>query len=434
MNLDVAAKEVLARNDLGGYTVPRPNLYPFQWNWDSCLVALGFMTYDEPRAWQEIDMLFRGQWTNGMVPHIVYHKDDDAYSPGPEIWQTVSKHGIKTSGITQPPVAAFCVRKMLKSAKDKNLALVKAKELFPKIIAYHRWFWDYRDPDKTGLVTIVHPWESGRDNSPDWVEALNNVPTDNLMGYQRKDTDHVDADQRPKQHIYDGFMALVQHFLEHKHDPFLRIRTSPFKVRDTTVNFIFARANIDLLHLATELDFLEYQDEIKSWIDRCKGGLRQLWCEEDKTFYCYDVMQDKLIRSESSGAFTCFLPSLLDEKQSRHMLNKIDAYANEVDFLMPSHSPFSSEYDAKRYWCGPVWAIVNFMIYDGLHQTGYQDHALKIARDTSEVMKRGGFAEYYDPHTGEGLGGQDFSWTAAMWLHWLSPLQDKLGLQDEAVA
>ena len=29
-----------------------------------------------------------------------------------------------------------------------------------------------------------------------------------------------------------------------------------------------------------------------------------------------------------------------------------------------------------------------------------------------------GFREAFDPRTGEGLGGRDFSWTAAMWLEW----------------
>ena len=35
------AFEVMQLNDLGTYTVPTHGLYPFQWNWDSCLTALG---------------------------------------------------------------------------------------------------------------------------------------------------------------------------------------------------------------------------------------------------------------------------------------------------------------------------------------------------------------------------------------------------------
>ena len=52
MQMRAQAEEVLRRNDRGGYTVPSARLYPYQWNWDSGFVALGWLTFDEPRAWQ----------------------------------------------------------------------------------------------------------------------------------------------------------------------------------------------------------------------------------------------------------------------------------------------------------------------------------------------------------------------------------------------
>ena len=42
------AQEILRTNDRGGYTVPTARLYPYQWNWDSAFVALGFATSTEP--------------------------------------------------------------------------------------------------------------------------------------------------------------------------------------------------------------------------------------------------------------------------------------------------------------------------------------------------------------------------------------------------
>ena len=46
MNMDreamlAEAQRILNINDKGHYTVPTQGLYPFQWNWDSCLTALG---------------------------------------------------------------------------------------------------------------------------------------------------------------------------------------------------------------------------------------------------------------------------------------------------------------------------------------------------------------------------------------------------------
>ena len=45
-NLDDQARNILQKNDRGGYTVPTARLYPYQWNWDSAFVALGFLTFD----------------------------------------------------------------------------------------------------------------------------------------------------------------------------------------------------------------------------------------------------------------------------------------------------------------------------------------------------------------------------------------------------
>ncbi|TIT84858.1 MAG: hypothetical protein E5W55_33585, partial [Mesorhizobium sp.] len=124
------AVEVLKENDHGDYTIPTKGLYPFQWNWDSCLTALGLAHYDEARAWTEIETLFAHQWPDGMVPHIVFHVWNDGYFPGPEVWRT--GRPTATSGITQPAVAGFAVRRLFDRARDRKLAVERACRLLPK--------------------------------------------------------------------------------------------------------------------------------------------------------------------------------------------------------------------------------------------------------------------------------------------------------------
>jgi mannosylglycerate hydrolase len=58
------------------------------------------------------------------------------------------------------------------------------------------------------------------------------------------------------------------------------------------------------------------------------------------------------------------------------------------------------------------------MIAEGLNAYGHVALAAHIQEDTRTLMRQSGFAEYYDPVTGEGLGGGSFSWTAAMALSW----------------
>ncbi len=118
--LTTEAIAILRENDRGAYTVPTKGLYPFQWNWDSCLTALGQRHFDEARAFTEIETLFAHQWPDGMVPHIVFHAADDGYFPGPEVWAT--GRPVATSGITQPPVAGFALRRLCDRAADRAAA------------------------------------------------------------------------------------------------------------------------------------------------------------------------------------------------------------------------------------------------------------------------------------------------------------------------
>ena len=111
MDLIARAQATLRANDRGGYTVPTARLYPFQWNWDSAFVAIGFATFDSARAWEEIDKLLLGQWDDGMIPQIVFHAPSDDYFPGPAVWGVA--HTPPTSGITQPPVLATAARAVL---------------------------------------------------------------------------------------------------------------------------------------------------------------------------------------------------------------------------------------------------------------------------------------------------------------------------------
>ena len=79
-------------------------------------------------------------------------------------------------GITQPPVAAFAVYRLFQRAKNRDLAIEKARALLPKLHAWHAWFFQCRDPQDTGLVAVIHPWETGRDNSIDWYVEFDPVP------------------------------------------------------------------------------------------------------------------------------------------------------------------------------------------------------------------------------------------------------------------
>ena len=80
------AINILNNNSYSNFTVPNKNLYPFQWNWDSLISALGISTFNLDRSILEIETLFDSQWENGMLPHIIFHKKNNDYFPGETEW------------------------------------------------------------------------------------------------------------------------------------------------------------------------------------------------------------------------------------------------------------------------------------------------------------------------------------------------------------
>ena len=109
------AKKVLEKNWQDGFTIPCEGLYPFQWNWDSGFIALGWAHIDMEKAKSELRYLLSGQWSNGFLPHIIFHNESETYFPGPEVHAAdLSPYSseIKTSGITQPPVLGFVLEEL----------------------------------------------------------------------------------------------------------------------------------------------------------------------------------------------------------------------------------------------------------------------------------------------------------------------------------
>jgi hypothetical protein len=411
---------VLRDNDRGSYTVPTSGLYPFQWNWDSCLTALGQRHYDEARGWTEIETLFAHQWLDGMVPHIVFHTPDEGYFPGPNVWRT--GRPVPTSGITQPPVAGFAVGRLLAEAKDPAMARQRAAALLPAIDAWHRWFFAARDPNNEGLVAILHPWESGRDNSVDWDEAFARVPTDGVEPYRRRDTQHADPSQRPTAAQYDRYLWLVQHFRGLGWDNSKLHDASPFRLVDPGFNAILIRSCLALAAIGAELGEPALAARNRAWAERGIAALDGLWSEVRGQYLCRDRITGKLVDSPSiGGLMTAFAP--IPGPRLAALASTIERQATVALYLVASHDPADPRFESRRYWRGPSWLVTNYMIADGLLAGGQRALAQRIISQSLETIEQSGFAEYYDPVDATPCGGGHFSWTAAMALELMAMRQ-----------
>ncbi|MBO9474303.1 hypothetical protein J7413_12195 [Shimia sp. R10_1] len=400
------AQQILITNDRGGYTVPTDGLYPYQWNWDSAIAALGFAQFDVERAWVELETLFQGQWADGMVPHILFHKNDPGYFPGPDVWGCNGP--IPSSGIIQPPIAATMAR--LVWEQDREMGQARMAALYPKMLAWHNWIMRWRL--HMGAVCTTHPWETGRDNAPDWDNTMARMDASDVGHYTRRDTTHVNSEDRPTKFDYDRYIKLVQLGRRLKWDQAAMLAESPFRVADPTMTFTTLRAARDLHALGQALG--QDVSQIASDIKRLEAGVATLWNADLGGFDSRDVHSGEWAGCISNASYLCWFAGV----ENPAMLARLREILAQVPYPVPSNDPDAETFDARRYWRGPTWAIVNMLIGMGLKDMGHVVEAETLAKKTAALIAEHGFAEYFDPFSGDAAGGGSFTWTAAVWLAW----------------
>jgi hypothetical protein len=305
------------------------------------------------------------------------------------------------------------VRRIYDRARDKTLAEEKARKLLPGIHAWHQWFYRARDPQGTGLVALLHPWESGRDNSADWDAAFDRVPTEGVGHFVRRDTTHANPAHRPTDEQYKRYIWLVKTFRSLGWDNTKLHEASPFKVVDPGFNAILIRACEDVADLASRLGMDKIASESRAMAAKGTASLETLWNERMGQYVCYDRAVGTLIESPTiGGILAAFAP--IPRHRAAALVRRIETLEKSCNYLIPSHDPTHAAFDGPCYWRGPVWLIVNYMVADGLARAGQTEIVPRIIGDCLRLIETSGFAEYHDPITAEPCGGPHFTWTAAM--------------------
>jgi len=427
------AKAVLSNNDHGSFTMPSARIYPHQWLWDSCFIAIGLRDYDVERAKIEILSLLRGQWANGMMPHIIltppHNMPPKAYDHHNKIWRSwLNPHApddIATSGITQPPIIAEAV---VRIGERMKLPERRAwyKMVYEPLVNYHQWLYKDRDPHGEGLVLQIHPWETGLDNTPPWMHELHEhllpwwvriaekTKLAALLTPFRRDTRVVPVDQR-----FSNVEALALFDLQRR----LRRKTynidkildhALFAIEDLTFNSVFVRANTCLVEIAKTLRE-ELPEELLASMKKTEKALDQLWDPFAGEYFSRDFVTHKLLTTSSIAALMPLYAGCITKERATVLVGLLE---NEHRFgpaypvpSAPLDSPF---FDPQRYWQGPTWVNTNWMIIDGLKRYGFHDHAEALRESTLELIAKSGFHEYFNPITGDPAGIDNFSWTAAL--------------------
>ena len=419
------AKRVLDLNWSGSYTRPGPRLYPHQWSWDSAFVAISYACYQQERAITELSHLFDNQWSNGLVPQIVFNPEFEGYFPGMSFWHAECSQNarckLNTSGVVQPPLHATAARHVYRRASDAEGALAFLEEVFPRLVAWHEYLYRKRDPEGEGLVYIRHPWESGMDNSPMWDQILQRMQLrpEQIPEYQRADTHIVPKEDRPEAAAYDCFAYLVQLFEQRDYDE-ARIREDcPFVVQDVLFNVLLCQAEQDLAQIARIVGGDPSAHEARA-AKTARAVDRKLWDEEHGIYLDFDLITDQTIHVYVAAGFLPLYAGISDGGRAWRMLESLEntgfCLKDESSIPVPSYDRYGYGFSPVRYWRGPVWINIDWLLMRGLERYEFREQAQRLRRTMVGLVQKTGFYEYFDPLSGRGHGSGYFSWTAALLL------------------
>lgn len=428
LDLIGSAKAVLEMNDQGMYTAPARTMYPHQWLWDSCFSAIGWRHIDIDRAKMEILSLLDGQWHNGMVPNMIF-------LPGPQyardrmVWNSrispESPDDMDTSGITQPPMLAEAVIRIgekLKRAERRSWY----KQVYPALLAYHEWIYADRDPHQEGLALLIHPWETGLDNTPPWmqemhehqlalwiraVKVLHLSPVFTLF---RRDTKYLPAAQRMSTPDALGLFSTQRRLRRKGYAIEKVLRHSLFSIEDLAFNCIFIRANEHLRTIAAYIK-QDIPEELLLSMQRTETALEKLWDPYSGQYYSRDFTTHHLLKQSTVATLLPLYAGNLTKERAKQLVRLLEnQHLFGTSYPVPSVPPNSGYFNPVCYWQGPTWINMNWLIIDGLERAGYADHAEALRQSSLELVAKNGCYEYFNPQTGEPAGSPNFSWTAAL--------------------
>ena len=415
-----AAVRVLIENWHGHATVPSRSLYPHQWSWDSAFIALGLKHFAPRRAAAELLSLFGAQWGDGRIPHIAFNPAvaDDAYFPGPSFWRSGEIDGhppIDTSGIIQPPVHAIAAAAVVQGLGAEGRGF--ADRVYPYLVAQNSYLRGRRTVGE--LAAVVHPWETGLDNSPAWDAPLHAVPSDLSLfqTYTRRDLDHARASERPTNEDYSRYIRLALAYRDSGYDDDWVRQHGEFLVVDPAFNALWAWSELALAEIA------QSHDRDSGWhlaeAARITAALvDHLWSESRGLFLARDERSDRLLPERTVAGL---IPLILPRLPGHIVLALCETLAGDCFGAgregvrgVPSFDLTDPRYDPQRYWRGPSWLNTTWLVASGLAVHGKEALAQRLRDDVVALVANAGLREYFNPQTGAGHGTTNFSWSAAL--------------------
>lgn len=343
------------------------------WSWDSWKHARALALFAPELAKDQMRVMFDYQNASGMIPDVIYADSTE------NNWRD-----------TKPPLSAWAVHGIFTETQDTSFVV----EFYPKLVAYHEWWYRDRDHDQNGLceygstdgTRIAAAWESGMDNAVRFDDA---VMVQNNSAAWSLDQESVDLNA-----------------------------------------YLFAEKGY-LADLAEALGRRGEAEEFRVEAEMLRDLIRDTMFDEETGFF-YDVHLETKdpIRVQGPEGWIPLWAGVATQEQAEGVAEVMadpEKFAGLVP--LPTLTMDHPEFDPlDGYWRGPVWLDQAYFGVAGLERYGKHDLAQllrgRLLGTPDGLIGDGPIFENYHPVTGAGLNAPHFSWSAAHYLMLVSHIQD----------
>ena len=428
----------------------RPSLTkygPYQWLWDSCFHIMISTRRSIIPAALELFSLFTFQHATGFVPEMTYwHADPNQGGIGGFLFGYSDE---RFTDITQMPMLTYPVEQLhrmlaeLPITTNVDMGDAFARIFFRRAARYIEYWYVHRDPDSDGLVSIIHPWESGLDASP-------------LYDDVHYGSDSFSAPPLPEE-LYPKFVVLLYRYRHQLKWDLGAIQAHPnrFDVEDIGVNSVL----LDNSFLMSQLSHISVNHFAHSAMDRILGAKRAE--PASLVSFGWSPSKNKKITLRAKTVqrllvllvtFDSALARPKDDQWIQSVLmterSLLDDLSDSNHFALPFGVPTAAKsersfdrHDSSLMWRGPTWPTTNWFVVRALTEVvdrdcgALEDHApscrsnqeyaelilVKLISSWLQLHTLHGFSEYFDPISGEPLGQRNLGMSMAI-LDFLGPL------------
>lgn len=398
------------------------------WAWDTWKAAIGTSLFDGELAQDNIRAIFDHQITAddtlrpqdaGTIIDCIFYNKNEARGDDGGNWNERN---------SKPPLAAWSVYNVYQKTHDIDFL----KEMYPKLVAYHNWWYTNRDVDKNGvaeyggMVDDAHYlWVKNEDGEYEIAMDENGNP-------------RFDADAVIEAAAWESGMDNATRFDKDGNGPD-DVGVLVYENRDAEGNLIGYSINQESVDLNAYLyaekgflksmaDILGYREDAKKYREEAQELLQyvneNMYDEETGFYYDLQTNEDgsvkKLLTNRGKGTegwIPLWANMATEEMAAKVVANMVDEEKFNLKVPFPTASKDNDKFDASRYWRGPVWLDQAMFGVEAMQNYGYlteaREMAYKLFDNTEGLLGDGPIRENYNPLTGEGLHTTNFSWSAA---------------------